>query len=49
MGIDVSLEDIKKLTPRFTVSLDSYIIQTKSCTFLGFNELAQSFPSSTIK
>lgn len=29
MGIDVSLDDIKKLTPRFTVSLRPYVV---TCT-----------------
>lgn len=57
MGIDVSLDDIKKLTPRFTVSLTpmcdhmhagKYIYQTKSCDLLSCEELAPSFPSGAI-
>lgn len=35
MGIDVSLDDIKKLTPRFTVSLHPHVIKcTQTDTFV---------------
>lgn len=41
MGVDVSLEEIKKLTPRFTVSFPEYLFFNFCCSL---DPLHVSFP-----